>query len=148
MKKLVLIAVVALFSLGVFAQNSGLGLGLIFGEPTGLSAKMWTSEKTAFDAAVAWSFAKNGWLHVHADFLIHNYDLISVSNGTLPVYFGLGAYVGLSSDLSIGARVPFGLAYQFEGAPVEVFAELVPGLSLLPGIGIYVGGGIGVRYFF
>jgi hypothetical protein len=109
---------------------------------------MWTSEKTALDAAVAWSFAGDGWLHVHADFLIHNYDLISVSQGSLPVYFGLGAYVGLSSDLSLGARVPFGIAYQFEEAPVEVFAEIVPGLTLLPGIDFYMGGGIGVRYFF
>lgn len=148
MKKLILIAVVALFSAGVFAQGSGLGIGIIFGEPTGLSAKMWTSEKTAFDAAVAWSFAGEGWLHIHADFLIHNYDLISVSKGQVPLYFGVGAYVGLSSDLWLGARVPLGIAYHFEEAPVEIFAELVPGIKLLPAIGFYVGGGIGARYYF
>ena len=148
MKKLILLSIVSLFSIGIFAQNSGLGLGIVFGEPTGLSAKMWTSEKTAFDAGLAWSIAGSGWLHVHADFLIHNYDLISVSKGALPVYFGLGAYVGLSSDLAFGARVPFGLAYQFESAPVDIFAEIVPGLALLPGIGFNIEGGIGVRYFF
>ncbi|MCK5066810.1 MAG: hypothetical protein KAR16_05205 [Bacteroidales bacterium] len=148
MKKLILISIVALFSAGLFAQDSGLGLGIIFGEPTGLSAKMWTSEKTALDAAVAWSFADSGWLHVHADFLIHNYDLISVSQGALPVYFGVGAHIGFATDLWLGARVPFGIAYQFEEAPVEVFAELVPGLALLPGIDFYIGGGIGVRYYF
>ena len=49
MKKLILLAFVALFSVGVMAQNSGLGLGVIFGEPTGLSAKIWTSERTALD---------------------------------------------------------------------------------------------------
>ncbi len=148
MKKLILIAVVALFSAGVFAQGSGLGLGIIFGEPTGLSAKMWTGEKTALDAAVAWSFVGEGWLHIHADFLMHNYDLLSVSQGALPVYYGLGAYVGLSSDLGLGLRVPVGLAYQFDGAPVDVFAEIVPGLGLLPSITFYIGGGIGVRYYF
>lgn len=148
MKKILLLAIVSLFSLGVFAQGSGLGLGVIFGEPTGLNAKMWTSERTALDGTVAWSFSGSGWLHVHADFLIHNYDLISVTQGKLPVYFGLGAYVGLSSNLGLGARVPFGMAYQFEGAPVDVFVELVPGLKLLPDIGFYMGGGIGVRYFF
>ena len=126
MKKILLISFVTLFSVGVFAQDSGLGLGIVFGEPTGLSAKLWTSERTAVDAAVAWSFAGLGWLHLHSDFLIHNYDLFSVSQGKLPVYFGLGAYVGFSSDLSLGARIPFGLAYQFEGAPVDVFVELVP----------------------
>jgi hypothetical protein len=148
MKKLILIAIVVLFSAGVFAQDSGIGLGIIVGEPTGLSAKMWTGENTAFDAAVAWSFEGDGWLHVHADFLMHNYDLLSVSQGNLPVYYGAGAYVGLASDLALGIRVPVGLAYQFEGAPVEVFAEIVPGLGLLPSINFYFGGGAGVRYYF
>ncbi len=148
MKKLILLAVVSLLATGVFAQNSGLGLGVIFGEPTGLSAKMWTSQKTAVDAAVAWSFVGTGWLHIHTDFLIHNFDLIDVSEGSLPVYFGVGAYLGLSSDLAFGARIPVGIAYHFDGAPVEIFAELSPGLALLPEIRFYMGGGIGVRYYF
>lgn len=148
MKKLILVSIIALFSLGIFAQNEGLGLGLTFGEPTGLSAKMWTSERTAIDAAVAWSFSGVGWLHVQADFLMHNYDLIDVSEGALPVYYGAGAYVAFSSDLGLGARVPLGLAYHFEGAPVEIFAEIAPGLALLPDIGFYIGGGIGARYYF
>ena len=148
MKKLFLIAIVTLFSLGVFAQDSGFGLGIVFGEPTGLSAKMWTSQKTAIDAAVAWSFVGTGWLHLQADFLIHNFDLISVSEGSLPVYFGIGAYLGMSSDFGLGARIPVGIAYHFEGAPVEIFAEVAPGLALLPAISFYVGGGIGVRYYF
>ncbi len=148
MKKLFLISIVALFSVGVFAQDSGLGLGLIFGEPTGLSAKMWTSERTALDAAVAWSFSGLGWVHIQADFLIHNYDIISVSKGKLPLYYGVGAYTAFSSNFGLGIRVPLGLAYQFEGAPVEVFVEVAPGLALLPALGFYIGGGIGARYFF
>ncbi len=148
MKKLFLASIIALFSLGLFAQDSGFGIGAIFGEPTGLSAKMWTSEKTAIDGAVAWSFAGNGFLHMHADLLIHNFDLISVSEGKLPLYFGLGAFVTFASDLGLGVRIPIGLAYQFEGAPLEIFAEIAPGLSLLPGTDFYIGGGIGIRYYF
>jgi len=148
MNKLFFISLVSLFSLGVFAQDSGLGLGLIFGEPTGLSAKMWTSERTAIDAAVAWSFSTPGWFHVHADFLIHNYDIITVSTGKLPLYYGVGAYTAFSSEFGLGVRVPLGLAYQFEGAPVDIFAEVAPGLALLPALRFYIGGGIGVRYFF
>lgn len=148
MKKLILFAFVSLFSLGLYAQNSGFGLGVVFGEPTGLTAKIWTSERTAVDAAVAWSFVGSGWLHLHADFLMHNFDLINVSEGSLPVYFGVGAYLGLASDFGLGARIPIGIAYHFEGAPVEVFAEIAPGLALLPEISFYMGGGIGVRYYF
>jgi len=148
MKKIFFITIVSLFSIGVFAQDGGLGLGLIFGEPTGLSAKMWTSERTAVDAAIAWSFSTPGWFHVHANFLIHNYDIFTVSTGQLPLYYGVGAYTAFSSEFGLGARVPLGLAYQFEGAPVEVFGEFAPGLALLPALGFYFGGGIGVRYFF
>ncbi|MCK4879258.1 MAG: hypothetical protein KAS82_01315 [Bacteroidales bacterium] len=148
MKKLFLVSIIALFSLGLFAQDSGFGLGAIFGEPTGLSAKVWTSENTAIDGAVAWSFAGAGFLHLHADFLFHNYDLISVSEGKLLLYFGIGAFVNFASELGLGIRVPIGLAYQFEGAPLEIFAEIAPGLSLLPGTDFYFGGGIGIRYYF
>ena len=148
MKKLFFISTFFLFSIGLFAQDSGLGLGLIFGEPTGLSAKMWTSERTAIDAAVAWSFSTPGWFHVHADFLIHNYDIITVSTGKLPLYYGVGAYTAFSSEFGLGARVPLGLAYQFEGAPVDIFAEVAPGLAVLPALKFYIGGGIGARYFF
>ena len=148
MKKLILIALIALFSISIYAQDKGLGLGLIFGEPTGLSAKLWTSQRTALDAAVAWSFSGAGWLHVQSDFLIHNYDLLDVSSGKLPVYYGVGAFLAFSSDLGLGARVPVGLAYQFEDAPVDIFFELAPGLSLLPDLAFYIGGGLGARYFF
>jgi hypothetical protein len=148
MKKLILISIVALFSVGLFAQGSGFGLGAVFGEPTGLSAKVWTSENTAVDGAVAWSFIGTGWLHLHADFLVHNYDLIDVSEGKLPLYFGLGAFINLASELGLGIRIPIGLSYQFDGAPLEIFAEIAPGLSLLPSTDFYFGGGIGVRYYF
>ena len=107
MKKLILVSIVVLFSLSMFAQDKGLGLGLIFGEPTGLSAKIWTSERTALDAAVAWSFSDPGWFHIQADFLIHNYDIISVSQGKLPLYYGVGAYTAFSSELGLGVRYFF-----------------------------------------
>lgn len=147
MKKLLLLSFVALCSLNIFSQDKGLGLGLVFGEPTGLSAKLWTSDRTALDAAVAWSLTGQ-WMHVQADLLMHNYDIFEVSEGALPLYYGLGAFLGLATELGLGARVPLGLDYQFEGAPVDIFAELAPGISLLPDIRFYLGGGIGVRYFF
>lgn len=148
MKKLILAIVVALFSAGLFAQSSGFGLGAVFGEPTGLSAKVWSSEKTAIDGALAWSFIGSGFLHLHTDFLIHNFNLIDVSEGQLPFYFGLGAFVNFASDMGLGLRVPLGLAYHFESAPLEIFGEIVPGLSLLPSTDFYFGGGIGIRYYF
>ena len=138
---------ITLLPLSLHAQDSGLGLGMIIGEPTGLSAKMWTTETIALDAGVAWSFVGAGYLRVHSDILWHNYTL-DVDKGRLPIYYGIGAKLLLASELGLGIRVPVGLAYLFESAPVDLFAELVPGLDLLPGTGFGIDAAIGVRYFF
>jgi hypothetical protein len=37
------------------AQDSGFGIGIIAGEPTGLSGKLWLGGNNALDMAAAWS---------------------------------------------------------------------------------------------
>jgi len=148
MRKKILIALISLFSIGLFAQDTGVGLGVIIGEPTGLSAKFWTSERTAVDAAVAWSFYAPPRFHIQSNFLMHNYDLFSVGSGELPLYYGAGAFIAFSSDLGLGLRAPVGVAYHFEDVPVEIFGEIAPGISFLPETKFYFGGGTGARYYF
>ena len=145
MKKTILVLIVIAAATGLFAQNSGLGVGLILGEPTGLSAKMWTGQTTAFDAAAAWSFGDEGALHLHADMLFHNFGLI---NQSFPVYYGLGARVKLADDPKIGLRVPVGIAYQIPNVPLDVFIELVPVLDLLPDVDFGFNSALGIRYYF
>ena len=147
-KKLLTLTFVLALSLSAFSQGSGIGVGVILGEPTGLSAKMWTSEKTAFAAAAAWTLTGDqGYIHVHADFLIHSFG-IDVSKGQLPVYFGLGGRILLANDPAIGIRVPVGIAYLFEGAPLDAFLEVAPILDLLPSTGFGWNSAIGLRYYF
>ena len=146
MKRHLLFIPAAILSLNLHAQDNGWGLGIILGEPTGISAKLWTSEKTALDAAIAWSFAGTGHMRVHADHLWHNFSL-DMAKGKLPLYFGAGAKLLLSSELGLGIRMPVGIAYLFESAPLELFAELVPGLDLLPGAGFGFDAAIGFRYY-
>lgn len=147
MKKILIIAVLGVFTSGLFAQDSGYGLGLIVGEPTGFSAKMWLGSNTAIDAGLAWSLTEDKF-HLHADYLIHSFELIPVEYGQLPLYFGVGANLGFGKDMWIGARVPLGLAYLFEDVPIDVFLEVAPGLALLPDLDFTMGGGIGCRYWF
>ena len=147
MRKTIIIAILGVFSPTLAAQDSGFGAGVIFGEPTGLSLKSWLSSKNAVDAAITWS-SIDDFLYLHADFLIHNFDIIDVSDGQLPLYFGIGAKVGFGNDLIFGARIPIGLDYMFSGAPVDIFVELVPGLAIIPGFDFDIDGGIGIRYWF
>ena len=100
------------------AQNSGIGLGIVWKGPTGLSAKVWTGDNIAFDAAATWSLDNERTLHLHADMLFHNFNLITNS---LPVYYGFGPQVKLADDPIIGVRVPVGIAYQVSEAPFPRF---------------------------
>lgn len=148
MKKVILIIATILFTFNVFSQDRGFGIGIIVGEPTGLSLKSWTGSKTAIDAAAAWSFAGEGALHLHADVLVHNFKIFNPNKGRLPVYIGLGGKVVLESDLLLGARIPIGINYLFSGAPFDFFAEIVPTMNLLPSTDFDIGGGIGLRVWF
>ncbi len=139
----------ALFITGsVKAQNGKIGVGIIAGEPTGLSLKYRVSADNAIDAAAAWSFLKEAAFHIHADYLFHDYSLIKVSKGKLPFYYGLGARLKLSEKSRVGVRIPLGLAYEFANSPVDIFLEVVPLLDLAPSTEFNLNGAVGVRYFF
>jgi hypothetical protein len=98
--------------------------------------------------AAAWSFKGDGAILLQADYVFHEYNLIKVNKGKLPVYFGIGGRVFLSDEIVIGARIPIGISYMFTNAPVDIFLEVVPVLNLVPATDFSVDGGIGFRYFF
>jgi len=139
---------VIFFPCAVLAQDQDFGLGFMLGEPTGISFKKWTGSKTAIDGAVAWSFSGEDSLHLHVDYLVHSFNLITVERGKAPLYFGLGARLKLGDPSRFGIRIPVGVSYIFEGASLDIFIELVPIFDLAPDTDFKVAGGIGIRYYF
>ncbi|MEE9501339.1 MAG: hypothetical protein V3V48_04650, partial [Candidatus Aminicenantaceae bacterium] len=73
MKKSIIVCLLWIIVLPITleAQDRGFGLGIILGEPTGVSFKNWVGRREAFDVAVAWSFEGEGAIHIHADYLFH-----------------------------------------------------------------------------
>ena len=130
------------------AQKKDFGVGVILGEPAGVSIKKWLGEKIAIDGALAWSFANNGAFHLHADYLVHDFSLIKVKKGRLPVYFGIGARIKNDKDLIVSARLPVGISYIFEKAPIDIFFEFALLLDIIPGSEFSFNSGIGFRYYF
>ena len=127
------------------------GIGAMVGEPTGASLKYWLNDTVAIDGAVGWSFHEDSNLYLHSEVLWHNFDLLPVSHGRLPVYFGVGALARFrdqNHDNEVGIRVPVGLCYLFENAPVDVFVEVAPAIDVAPGVRGEITGGVGVRYWF
>jgi hypothetical protein len=133
------------------AGKNGLGLGVIVGEPTGISLKFWNTNSSAIDGAIAWSIEGNDKLHLHADYLFHEFNVANVEKGQLPFYYGIGGRIllkeGRNSDDLIGVRIPVGVSYLFENSPLEFFLELVPILDLSPDTELDFNGGIGLRFY-
>ena len=140
------------------ARPQGIGLGLMGGNPSGLSAKVWTGPRVALDAGLGYSLWYGRALHFHGDVLWHTNSLLQSSqDGYLPLYIGLGARVAMADnhdypDMRIGLRVPFGLEYVFASVPIGLFLELVPTFDLagVPESHGYFGpqGSVGFRYYF
>lgn len=145
--KLLVLLIFILLSSGTMYSQNRFGLGIILGEPTGVSAKLWTGSVNALDFAAAWSFKGDGHLLLQGDYVWHSY-IEQSSPGKVAFYYGIGGRVIFSDDPLVGARVPFGLDYKFNNAPVDIFAEIVPILDLIPSTNFNLGGGIGVRFWF
>jgi hypothetical protein len=142
------------------AQDRGFGLGLILGEPTGVSAKLWTSKVNAFDFGFGVSvggdrisykgnYEKGNRIHFHMDYLWHSFNAIS-STEKFPLYYGIGGRFnsGGGYDGSLGLRGVLGIAWFPHSTPIDVFIELVPVLQLTSSVGFGLDAGLGIRYFF
>ncbi|HKI84283.1 MAG TPA: hypothetical protein VKA63_08105 [Candidatus Krumholzibacteria bacterium] len=147
---MVLIAVLIPVSTAASEHRSSFGAGIILGEPTGVSMKLWTGGSTAVQGAVAWSFTEHTNLHLHADYIWHRWNLIQVEKGSLPLYFGVGGRLRLRDEVddTLGVRFPVGLAYEFADAPFDLFLELVPVLDLTPSSEFDLNAALGGRYYF
>jgi hypothetical protein len=147
MRKIISIIFIAsvLFMLsGERVKAQGTELGVIIGEPTGVSAKFWTGGRSAVDLAVAWSLGDSGNLHLHSNYLWHFW----MQSGTA-FYTGLGGRLVLKDDTEFAARIPLGIQFNVDRR-LAIFFELAPTLPLIPetSSGFDLNGGAGVRLRF
>lgn len=170
MKKSVsVIALVSVFGFCAFAQDTttnaiqtqmpplplndlahSLSAGVMVGEPTGPTVKYFVTDTIAVDAAAGWSPYRHSDAEMHADILLHDFDLLPVDQGKLPVYLGAGALIRFRHDADdqAGIRLPIGISYMFQNIPVDVFAEVGPAIIFTPYVQGEIVGGIGARYRF
>jgi hypothetical protein len=173
MKKLLLFALVALFSAGLVfgaesktsksSKGSGtksagsagpsmagrLGVGLIVGAPVGVSAKYYFSKTLALDAAAGWALSEDKF-RLHSDFLFNNYKLLSKVFDDFPMvfYYGAGAKFVFTDEFTMGVRIPVGVLHNFRKPSIDLFFELVPVIVLTPDVDLDFDAAIGARYYF
>jgi len=142
----------------VQAQERTFGLGAIIGEPTGLSAKYWTSPRTAMDFELGWSFAGNdderpnngeSMVSFHMDYLWHSFDALNTDE-RLPIYYGIGGRIntGFGNENSLAVRGVVGIAWMPRTSPIDIFFEVAPTLQLVSTTNFGFEAGFGARYYF
>jgi hypothetical protein len=129
-------------------------LGIILGEPTGISYRHVLGESTAMDFAAGWSFRSGRSdeydnVDIHGAYLFHRKSDMRIEGYRLPFYFGPGARIKIGGDkVVLGVKAPFGAYYKFKNMPFSMFFELAPGLNLTPSTEFDIMGGLGFRYIF
>ena len=142
--------VVALMSAActAFAQEKGFGVGVIFGEPTGVSAKGWISDRGAIDGGLAWSYRHDGYVNVYMDYLWHFHNVFDRQQNVVP-YLGVGGrIVGNRGSGTAGVRIAGGVSWLPARAPLDVYLEFAPIVDLAPETGFDANGGLGIRFYF
>ncbi|MDY0004034.1 MAG: DUF3996 domain-containing protein [Polyangia bacterium] len=175
LRKLALITAATAAALGCFGlssvpaqaseigSNRKIGIGGMLGAPTGLSLKVYFNPRHALDFGLGVGYWGGATVLVHGDYKLH-FPLVRAPDFDLPLYFGVGAKLtlwftdhdhrywgswgGHDGYVGVGIRVPVGIAFNLNRIPLDFFLEVVPGVGLFPGIGFFVDGAIGVRYYF
>ncbi len=139
------------------AERGPFGLGAMYGMTgpnlrylAGITAKYFLDETNAIDGAVLRRLSGNDDWYIWADYLYHFRSLIPVEQGEVPVYLGIGGRLKLqeNDEDKFGIRFPVGLAYEFAGAPLDVFVEVVPIWDVALSYDFDLEGGVGIRFYF
>ena len=156
-KYLVIPLIVFLATNSLAIERKKFGMGVISGDPVGITGKYMMKNSRAIDAGFGWKTKGDNEYHIYGDYLFYKYDLIKVPHGKLPLYFGGGArYITYREDEKkngkkddkFGIRIPVGIEYLFWNSSLGIFLELVPVLNLTPDTDFEFESGIGIRSFF
>lgn len=145
------------------AQSDGIGIGASIGvsngqgvgtvNPVGLAAKGWLSDRHALAGMTSFfigSDTQRSYWVIQGDYLFHNFNELEVEEGYLALYVGAGAQFTVieDTDNQFGIRGPVGADYMLGSAPVDLFVEIAPTLSVTDPTSLRFDGAIGFRYFF
>lgn len=143
------------------AQTDGFGLGAAIGvtndasfpNPVGVSAKGWLSDRQAVAGATSFfigsEFQQSYWI-LQTEYLFHNFNRLQVDEGFMALYVGGGGQFTVleDADNQFALRVPVGADYMLGSAPVDIFVEVAPTLTVTNPTSLRFDGTIGFRYFF
>lgn len=125
------------------------GLGLVVGDPTGISGEKWLSHRTSVDFGAAWSMDGDDSLDLVADHLWYDHDALDDDPRRFALHYGIGGRLRLAErgDDRIGPRFPLGITYFADGGRMGIFMQVAPVVDLAPDTDLDVQAGLGARYY-
>ena len=150
--------------LSLEGEPDGFGLGMVVGEPTGLSVAWRTQERSLWQGTVAWRIEEQ-LVRLGVDYLFNLTFFASDDTPSIryPLYVGLGGVArfgrapaggtiaqaqGDSTTSPFGVRLPIGLTVLPSEHRVDAFVEACPVLGLYPNTQISWEWAIGARFYF
>ena len=139
----------------LFAQDKGkFAVGGQLISPVGVTAKYALSESSSLTGVLGF-FASDSYksLSFEANYIMYfgseNYN---VGSGELNPYWGGGITLGFDdvdgNDATFGLRVPFGIEYGIEDAPIEIYMDIGPTVGISPDVDFGFDSSLGFRFFF
>ncbi len=141
----------------VFADRAGdQGVGLMIGNPSGLSYKFWLDEKTALDAAAG---IDQQQVRCTCDILVAQLYVVQQDQRQshqrhhgqrrLSILHRCGSARFVQRQHRVrSSRFPLGLSFLPHNTTWEFFGELAPVVRFTPDTGMNFDFGVGARYYF
>lgn len=152
-KKTLILAAFSVFFISLsFADDYTItkkfGLGVMLGEPSGISGKYYLNETNAIDFGLGYSIATEGKLNIHIDYLHHKEGVFNTDQ-RLILHYGFGAKIKTySGDDAFGVRGVVGITWTQDDLPFDAFIEIAPVFILLPSTELELDASIGARFYF
>ena len=134
------------------------GLGVSLGSPTGIDAKFGLGGKSSIDAWFGLHFLLHDALGIGVEYnadiysfrVGNTHDALYVGGGGMFMFLDHGVFRDHHDHVDVGAgvRVPFGVDFIFTGPPINLFAELAPGFSVVSdhGFDLVLDIAVGIRF--
>ena len=134
------------------AENA---LGIVLGDPTGLSGRFNLDSEHSLEGALAITSEHYHGLHLHGTYLWDQARTFHLQNSNpFYMYYGLGARI-ISIDrgehdgeIALAARAPIGLLIKINNPNLEFFGELAAALNVTPNVNADLDVAIGCRIRF
>ena len=138
-------------------NGKNFGFGIVLGDPTGGTAKLWLNRDNALAFSLGSSFF--GSPRIGVDYLWHflalDTDIVNLYAGPGGVigigegkgFWNKGRFIRTGNEIGIGGRGVFGLNVVPHRTPLEIFFELGVVIAFAPDFGSAADAAIGIRFY-